>query len=109
MDARLLGVIDLTKVKHRALGRVPKVQSAVFDNTPVAMLFAILVASVLAQKPVAERQYIIQQYQPGRDLVSTCAFRKKPSFLLNSLRQRLREKNLKSPRNHEISATTWSY
>lgn len=89
--------------------RVPKAQSAVLDNTPVSMLFAILVASAIAQKNVAERQYIIRRYQPGRDLVPTCAFSKRLRLRLNSLRQRLREKNSKSLRNREISAGTWSY
>ena len=53
---RLLGVINLTQVQHRALNRSPKAQSAVFDNTPIAMLFAILFASVVTRKHVAERK-----------------------------------------------------
>jgi len=79
-------------LKYRALGRRPKAQSVVLDNTPVAMLLAIRFASVKAQKHLAERQYIIQQFRPGRGLVSTCTLGTSLGLLLKGLRQRPREK-----------------
>ena len=64
--SRLLRVNDLAQIKDGALGGVTHPQTAVFDNTPVAVLFAIFLASVVAQEHVVEPQGITQNRQLGR-------------------------------------------
>ena len=53
--SRLLRVIDLAQVKDGALRGVSGTQTAVLDHAPVAMLFAIFLAGVIAQKHVVGR------------------------------------------------------
>ncbi len=69
---RLLGVIDLAQIKGRALGGMTHAQTAVLHDAPVAMLFAIFLAGVIAQKHVVRWQCTTLGRQFGRGWVSTC-------------------------------------
>ncbi len=90
---RLLRVIDLAQVKDRALRRVTDAQTAILNDAPIAMRFAIFLAGVIAQKHVVGRQCTTQKERPGRGQVSTCGIWKWRPLPLNDLRQAQGEKN----------------
>src|SRR5208283_4621170 len=109
--SRLLDVMDLTQVQNGALGRVTDAPSPVLDHAPIAMLFAVLSASVIAQKHIVGCQSITPAGWRGRGWVATCGIWKTQALAFNDLRQMHDEKKSKSTSNHEISAnplpTSW--
>src|SRR5208283_1942406 len=106
--SRLLDVMDLTQVQNGALGRVTDAPSPVLDHAPIAMLFAVLSASVMAQKHIVGCQSITPAGWRGRGWVATCGIWKTQALAFNDLRQMHDEKKSKSPSNHEISVKTIS-
>ena len=92
---RLLRVVDLAQIKDGALRGVPRAQTPVFDHAPVAMLLAVLVAGVVAQKHSVGGQSITSAQGCGRGLVSTCGIWRTRALVFNDLRQARAEKKSK--------------
>jgi len=56
-----LGVVDFAKVENLPLDHFVVHCPVILNDTPIAMLFAILPANVIAQKHLDGPQYITQQ------------------------------------------------
>src|SRR5882762_965398 len=59
-----LAVVDLTQVKHVPLHRPPARHPAVFDDAPIAVLFAVLAAKLVAQKHGATSFAAFSRFPP---------------------------------------------
>ena len=50
MPSFMLAIVDLAEIQHLALHHFTAATSLVLDNIPIAMLFAVFVASVESQE-----------------------------------------------------------